>query len=158
MLHLSQSVRERLRRWGDSHRAVAVYLHGSVVRGKARPDSDQDVAVLLEARGTWLAEDRLVEDLRSILTEPAGGRELDIKVLNEAPQAFQYRVVRDRGPVWEGDPEARIRFERNLMLEYLDYRYYEDQLRDAMTRRIKEGKFGRRPPIFAPPAGYDSLS
>ncbi|MCA9790180.1 MAG: nucleotidyltransferase domain-containing protein, partial [Candidatus Eremiobacteraeota bacterium] len=52
--------RERLRRWGDSHRAVAVYLHGSVVRGKPRPDSDLDVAVLLEARGTWLAEDRLV--------------------------------------------------------------------------------------------------
>lgn len=141
---------QELESWGQRHRIVAVYLHGSAARGTMRPDSDVDLAVLLSSRSGWREEDALVEELRALLQPRFEGRELDVKILNEAPPAFQFQVIKARHLLFERDPSARVSFERRLLNEYLDYRYYEDLLQEAMVARIKEGSFGRRPPISAP--------
>jgi len=74
-------------------------------------------------------------------------RELDIRFLGSAPPAFQYQVIKCRALLWEGNPEMRVRFEQNLIREYMDFRYYEELYRQAFARRLKEGVFGRRPQI-----------
>lgn len=123
---------QELQSWGDRHGVVALYLHGSAARGQMRPNSDVDRAVLLSSRRSWREEDTLVEELRTLLQSRFEGRELDIKLLNEAPPAFQYQVIKDRHLLWEGDPTGRVGFERRLLNEYLDDRYYEDLLYQAM--------------------------
>ena len=65
--------------------AVA-YLFGSRARGNARPNSDVDVAVLLDG---GVDTHRRQLDLMATL-----GANVDLVILNDAPPALGYRVLR----------------------------------------------------------------
>ena len=135
--------------WAAMAGVVAVYAHGSRVRGKARPDSDLDLAILLGSRLDWRAEEQLCLEAERRL--PSEFR-LDIRILNEAPPAFQFRVVRERCLLFESDRSARVRFEAGVFAAYHDQQYYRDLYDAALHDRIREGRFGRRPAIYRPPA------
>lgn len=135
--------------WARAAGILAVYGHGSRVRGVARPDSDLDVAVLFAQRRDWRVEEEVCASLEARLKAPCA---LDVRVLNDAPPAFQFRVVRDRGLLWEADRAERVRFEGRVFREYQDQQYYRDQYDAALRRSIQEGNFGRRPAIHRPPA------
>lgn len=135
--------------WARAAGLLAVYAHGSRVRGVGRPDSDLDVAVLFADRRDWRTEEGICAQLEGRLISAFP---LDVRVLNDAPPAFQFRVVRDRGLVWEADRSLRVRFEGRVFQEYQDHLYYRDQYDAALRRHIQEGSFGRRPAIHRPPA------
>jgi len=135
--------------WARRAGLLAVYAHGSRARGRARADSDLDLAVLLAARSGLLEEESLCLELESRVTTP---HRLDVRIFNDAPPAFQFRVIRDHGLLWEADRTARVRFEARVFQEYQDQQYYRDQYDAALRRRIQEGAFGRRPAIHRPSA------
>lgn len=124
---------------------LALYLHGSQVRGKARADSDVDVAVsLLPGR----ADADLTPLAQQLATDWAIGHDLlDLKVMNAAPVAFQFRVLRDRRLLWTTDHYARALYETRVMQEYHDFKYFEDMYIAARQERLRAGTFGRRPPL-----------
>ncbi len=141
----------RFHEWANSRGVAVVYHHGSTASGHDTPASDVDVALLLESGDAtdW----DFIEIVRAEAATELGRvtglpwQRFDVQILNHAPQAFQFRVVRARRPLWESERSKRITYERTLMCEYLDYRHYEAMHNAAMRRRIREGTYGRRSPV-----------
>lgn len=97
---------------------IAVYLFGSVARGTARPESDVDVAVLIDhAPSPRLGGPRftLEGDL-----ERALGRRVDLVLLNDAPVDLRARILRDGRLLLDRVPAARIAFEVRTRNEAFD--------------------------------------
>ena len=54
--------------------------------------------------------------------------EFDIRILNHAPLAFQYEVIKTGKVVFSRDEAKRIRYEAHLLSTYLDYKGTSDWL------------------------------
>jgi predicted nucleotidyltransferase len=105
-----QTVIELLReRLASEPGVLAAWLFGSVARGAHTPSSDVDVAILTTRAPTGTLDDLWLDlgaDLTSVL-----GREVDLVVLDNAPDDLTHRVLRDGVLLLDREPGARIRFE-----------------------------------------------
>lgn len=109
----------------------AAYLFGCVARGTARPDSDVDLAVLLDT----LAEmpTALQQDLTLLLNRP-----VDLVVLDGAPPDLIHRVLRDGRVVLDRDRGRRIAFEVRARNHYFDMKPILDpRIGRGAARRIR---------------------
>ncbi len=126
------------------HEAVtAGYVFGSIARGDATQLSDIDLAVLLQpAPDDELFRTRL-ELFRSIM-KLLGSDRVDLVVVNTAPLALVYRVLRDGLLIYErpGRRRNRVRFEAEAYVRYFDFRVLERTIHRAMRQRVKEDRFG----------------
>jgi len=95
---------------------VLLYLHGSVATGRARTDSDVDIAVLFERmpKDTVAATTAIV----SALTGFEIGREMDIAILNEASPLLNQMVASQGKLLYARLPDDALRFEIRAMHEY----------------------------------------
>lgn len=114
---------------------VAAYLFGSVARGEEQRDSDVDVAVVLGRHGGVDLDDldrcaRLQDDLSALVH-----RTVDLVPLDGASPDFQFRVLRDRVLLLDGDHEARIEFEVNVRNAYFDLLPHLLRYRKSVLRR-----------------------
>lgn len=93
-----------------------------------------DVAVLL---ATPLAEPlpfelKLERDLEKLVRIP-----VDVRILNQAPQPFQYNVIREGKMLLDRDPNMRAAFEGNVVKQYLDFsRFRRRSLREMAVAEI----------------------
>lgn len=98
-------------------RVVAAWLFGSRARGTPRPDSDVDVAVLLDRAPAgfldhpWELEARLAERV---------GLRVQLVVVNRAAADLVVRVLRDGHLLVDRDRAARLRFEVASRNTYYD--------------------------------------
>lgn len=120
---------------------LVAYLFGSAARGRPGPLSDVDVAVLL-AEDSDRTGRRL--DLIGDLAAAAGTDEVDLVVLNEAPNELAFRVIRDGRVLLCRDERARVRHRVRTILEYLDLEPLRRALAEGLRRRLAEGTYGRR--------------
>jgi len=67
---LLQSKRQEILKIAARHGAYNVRVFGSVARGDARPDSDVDFLVNLEANRSLMDLARLLRDLQTLLDRP----------------------------------------------------------------------------------------
>lgn len=107
---------------------AAAYLFGSRARGDGRPDSDADVAVLLD--GTVPPDDRLDLSLRLAGALSRAVR-LDVHplvVLDDAPLRLQGRVLRDGVVIFVSDDAARVRYETTTRSRAADYEVVAQRL------------------------------
>jgi predicted nucleotidyltransferase len=119
---------------------VSAYLFGSRQSGRALPDSDTDVAVLLP-RGMQ-ASVALLGDLTVRLAE-VGVPSPEVHVLNEASLAFQFEALRGVR-VFSTDDDQRADFEAWVTLRYLDFEpLLAIQYRIQRRRLAQEGTLGR---------------
>lgn len=85
------------------------YLFGSQATGRALPDSDVDIAVMIEEgcadeqRVAWRCADALAAASQI-------GR-IEVTVLNHAPIRFAGRVLRDRIALYSRDESGRVAYE-----------------------------------------------
>lgn len=98
-------------------RVVAAWLFGSRARGDHRPDSDVDVAVLLDPPPTGFVDHPW--ELEPAVSE-ATGLTAQIVVVNHAQADLVRRVLRDGVLVVDHDPAFRVRFEVAKHHEYVD--------------------------------------
>ena len=133
---------EELRAILEPHREVLVaYLFGSVARGTSGPLSDIDVAVLLSDDVDPFAT-QLV-----LMAEIASGirsKDVDVVVLNHAPIALGYRVLRDGALIVSRDDVARIHHRVHVVDRYLDMEPFRRVQDEGLRNRLEEGRFGRR--------------
>ena len=101
----------------DTPGVVAAWVFGSVARGEATEHSDLDVAVLLR-QGSDLM---VLLDLAAQL-EMAAERPVDVVRLSLGNVILAHEVLRDGVLVVDRDREARIDFESEAMVRYLDFR------------------------------------
>lgn len=136
--HLLTALRDRLTPETD---VLVAYVYGSHARGTAGPLSDVDVGVLLN-EGSDYFQRRV--DLTRAVAEVTGDDAADVVVLNDAPIALSYRVLRDGKVILSRDERSRIRFVVQTIDRYLDMAPMRRMYADGTRHRLAEGRFGRR--------------
>jgi uncharacterized protein len=118
----------------------AAYLFGSVAAGRPRPDSDIDIAVLVDRRVRPAR--RLDYRLKLMADLGAALRRSDVGVviLNEAPPLLAHRVLSKGTLVFERSASARVRFQVRTASRYFDLvPMFETQIR-YLKASVREGR------------------
>ncbi|MEK6607099.1 MAG: nucleotidyltransferase domain-containing protein [Myxococcota bacterium] len=122
---------------------VAAYVFGSRVVGRARRDSDVDVAVVFRAE---LDDDRRFA-LRCALSErvarAAGAARADVVDLERAPPLLAREVIARGHLLFSRDEPRRVRVVARQTMRYVDTRPLRRVQDEAVFRRLREGTFGR---------------
>ena len=117
---------------------LEAYLFGSHARGKARADSDVDVAVYIDEtaadEGHWGYRAELTTHLMAAL----GTDDVDVVVLNQAPILLYHRVLRDGVRLLSRDLRATTSRAGQALSRYFDFLPQLDKM-DA-ARRFAAGK------------------
>jgi predicted nucleotidyltransferase len=128
--------------WKDDAEIAAVYLFGSRAHGGATPRSDVDLAVVLSAKLDGRARFRKRLSLLGEACTQLGTEAVDLVVLGDGPSVLGHRVLRGR-LVAESDPRRRVEVAEDVLRRYLDERRLRDELDDALSTRVREGRFAR---------------
>lgn len=122
---------------------AAVYLFGSNATGRARPDSDIDLAVLLsgspDSATAGFRRLELLEAAQALALHP-----VDVVVLNAASPELCHAVLTEGKLVCEADRYARIEFEVRAGKEYEDFRIQRAFFTNALKMELLHGEIGRR--------------
>ncbi|MDP9121010.1 MAG: nucleotidyltransferase domain-containing protein [Acidobacteriota bacterium] len=105
-------------------------LFGSFARGRARLDSDADVAVL----GAKLDLLALAADLGQ-----AARREVDVVDLRRAGYPLLHALLRDGIVLHQGAPGAAARWRTQAILETETDRPWFERMRNAFLKRLADG-------------------
>jgi predicted nucleotidyltransferase len=123
----------------------ALLVFGSRARGKARPGSDLDVAVLpsraAERKLQNLSRHRRQKSLAVALAALAPEGRVDVVFLDEAPDTLRQRVMEHGRMVLCRDPAAWQALRVATMKEYGDREWARRVFRQALRQRLLE----RRP-------------
>lgn len=110
---------DNLRAWlAGRPGVVCAWLFGSRARGSERPDSDVDVALLLDHEPASTLADSAIAMAGEL--EAAVHLPVDVVVVNRAPVDLVHRIMRDGILIEERDRSARVRFEvatRNVVVQ-----------------------------------------
>lgn len=116
---------------------VALFLFGTFDTIKERPDSDIDLAVLIDPQK---AEDNNYEMLKAEYynTSPDFSlRNIDIVILNTAPTPLKYEIFKTGRILLDRNPDLRRLFTALTLQEYFDYKIVEDTYFNALKKRLR---------------------
>lgn len=102
---------------GDANTLFAL-VFGSMAGGRAKPDSDLDLAVYFRRPPEGLEVLRMVNDLSNL-----AGREIDLVILNRASAFLRHQVMKNGLRLVIRDRSAYIRFREKTMTDYDEYKY-----------------------------------
>jgi uncharacterized protein len=104
---------------------AAVYVFGSTATGRARRDSDLDLAIV--SKKTISGRERLTleADLSNRL-----GRDVDLVVFGQATPLLQHQILKYGRLICENDPAERVRQEVLARAEYMDTRHLFREIPD----------------------------
>ncbi len=120
-LEFDQKEMEKIAR---KYGVIAVYVHGSQVKGYAVSSSDTDVAVVIDdaSKFSLLEEGGLMSKIEGVLRV----KNPDVKVVDRTSEAtFLFSVIKDNAVVYERDKQSRFEFEAEVMRKY----YYSESRR-----------------------------
>ena len=98
----------------------AAYIFGSVAQGRTRPDSDIDIAVLLNRAPTGARALSYRLDLAAALGAALHRDDVQLVVLNDAPPLLAHRALSRGVLVFERSRAARARFQVETARRYAD--------------------------------------
>ncbi len=116
---------------------VAALLFGSRARGSARDDSDVDVAILLRAAPRDEGRYRVVRELLDAFYGHVSSEQLDLVLLNDAPPALAFQVLKHGTMVVCRDDVAMHRFRVRTYRVHADYEPVERLFRRVTRERAQ---------------------
>jgi predicted nucleotidyltransferase len=120
----------------------AAYIFGSVAQGRARPDSDIDVGVLL---GRRLPDARALR-YRLTLADELGAalhrNDVQLVILNDAPPLLAQRVLSQGVLVFQRSRAARVRFHVATAQRYDDMVPTMERYVDRLKQHVTHGRAG----------------
>jgi len=125
------------------------YLFGSQATGRARPDSDVDVAVLWGDDVPRSDYFRRRLELIGAMMELFRTNDVDVVVLNEATPLLALEVLRQGQLLYNVDDNLRVAFQVRTVREYRDTAPLRRLLAEALEARVREGKFGQPEPFVS---------
>lgn len=114
-------------------------VFGSRARGRQRPGSDLDVAVL-PTEECALSRHKLQARIASALADLAPGGRVDVVYLDEAPELLRQRIMETGRLAVCEDRRAWKDLRVATMREHGDREHYRRLLREAQHRRLTEGR------------------
>ena len=125
---------QRLEDIARRHGITLILRFGSSVAGLARPESDLDLAVLLERVPATLDQYLdLVHDLQTTVPE----REVDVAVLNTADPLFLKKIT-ERCVLVYGSSRRLQEFKMHALKRYQDHRKYLALEREYVARALRK--------------------
>ncbi|MFW6012412.1 MAG: type VII toxin-antitoxin system MntA family adenylyltransferase antitoxin [bacterium] len=140
-----EPIEEQVRNVVEDIPGVSVLLvFGSRARGKNRPGSDLDVAVLPRpeegGESEQLFRHRLQKRLAVALADLAPEGRVDVVFLDEAPDTLRQRVMEEGRMVLCRDQDAWKVLRIRTMKEYGDRQWWRRLYRRELRRRLMEGR------------------
>ena len=118
----------------------AAYIFGSVASGRARVDSDIDIAVLLARRlppaRTLSYRLKLMADLGAALRRS----DVEVVILNDAAPLLAHRVLARGKLVYEQSASARVRFQVQTASRYFDMIPTLEMYIRSTKQHVREGR------------------
>ena len=121
---------------------LAAYLFGSFASDRARPDSDIDIAVVVDEKNLRPNSLKYRLALMAELGSVLGRSDVDLVLMNEAPPALAQNIITKGRLIFERSRSARVAFQvrtlnvfmdtepmRRLHLHYLKRRYLKGPAR-----------------------------
>jgi hypothetical protein len=134
-----QDAESLLRAVANAARALpeiqAAFLFGSQASGRAKEDSDIDVAVLLRDTAQADARMQLRRVIEALASHVAVDR-LDVVVLNDAPPALAFQVLKHGKLAFERDRPALHRFRVRTYARHSDFEPTERFFRAVTRKRV----------------------
>jgi uncharacterized protein len=105
----------------------AFFLFGSGARGKLKPLSDLDFAILLSAdvSSSKFLEKQL--ESMTIIEDFLKTDEFDLVILNNAPVRFAHKILKTGKLLFCKNNEHLVSFIENNNIRYLDFKFYRKQ-------------------------------
>ncbi len=119
---------------------VLAYLFGSHARQEANRLSDVDIAILLAGQPSDDACFAARMDIMGLVMRILRVNDVDVAILNQAPLALRYRVVRDGRILFCRDENARVEFTARTVMRYLDFKPVIDVFERAILERARKGE------------------
>ncbi len=114
----------------------AIYLYGSLVKGRIRKDSDIDIALLMSYGIDDMEKLGIMAEIEALLTSilREEGFQQEISVLdlrgNYLSVELQYKVITEGIPIYTKDLIVRLDFANFVKREYFDFSPYLKSLRE----------------------------
>jgi len=118
----------------------AGYLFGSIVSGRARPDSDVDIAILVSNRVMRHDPFQYRLDTVTKLMDLLKRSDVDLVVLNEAPPLLAHRVLARGKLIFERSASARVSFQVRTVNRYLDTEPMRKLYLSYLRKHAREGR------------------
>ena len=113
---MNQMYRAIAKMFATDNRIRAAYVIGSSVRQNVSPESDFDLAVVVQNAHS-MTQDHVYELIRHI----SFPRDLDLSVVDTASSPlFLFQIVRDGKVIYEVSQQARMQFEAYALHTYYD--------------------------------------
>lgn len=120
---------------------IAVYLFGSIVKGKEKEKSDIDLAFVFDE--VFYKTDPFIAlqeaEMLAVKMSKEIQRVVDVVILNGASLSFAYHTLKEGKCIYEGNTSDRILYEVALDNKYHDFMPFIKELRDA-KRRVLIGR------------------
>jgi predicted nucleotidyltransferase len=119
---LAQAIKDRLLAEPD---VVFAYLHGSFVTEESFRDIDVGIF-------TGNAKDFSFESDLSFELSKALGHEVEVRVINDAPVAFQMEVLSKGNPLMSRNDDTRTDFIEDVGRRYREYSHFRNVFMEAV--------------------------
>lgn len=133
--NMVKSLRSKLSEISIPGKIAAIYVYGSILKGRLRKDSDVDIAFLPCHDIDDLEKLELVSIIEGYFTaflkDIGLDREVSILDMRGRYVSVQllYKVVTEGILLYEDDPSQRFEFENTVKREYFDFKPYLTYLR-----------------------------
>src|SRR5438067_1351711 len=118
----------------------AAYVFGSVVRGRARPDSDVDIGVLVSPKIMRRDPLRYRLELMRLVSIVLKRNDVDLILLNESPPLLAHRLLKTGKLIFERSASARVAFQVRTVNRYLDTVPMRNLYLAYLKKHAREGK------------------
>lgn len=112
-----------------------LWLFGSEAQGRARPDSDIDLAALFRRRPTGLEQLEAAADLSVLL-----GRDIDLIDLDGASPILARQVLKTGRLIADREPRRRHAFFSKTVSLYDDLKIQRREIEQALFARVLHGR------------------
>lgn len=113
-----------------------IYLFGSRIESLEQPDSDLDIAVLMNRQASQANILNLHTKLYDIFAQVFPDNNLDIVLLHRAPLELRFDVISHGRVYFETNPQIRLDFEERTAREYADFKPILRSMDQAILNRI----------------------
>jgi len=143
---LSSSQKNILKKQG----IILMYLYGSQAEGRARKNSDIDIALLTDQKKQKHQEkiyDQISKILAPIFKPIPKVRELDIKFMDELTASVKHQIALDGQLLFKQTDDDRMEFIKQALRAYEHTKHLRQIKNYYLEQRIKKGIFAHPTPI-----------